>query len=327
MPRARRVHFEGALFHVYNRLARGERIFEDEYWAERFVGSLREVAARNELSVLAWSVMPNHYHLMVRLGRVPLDRPIRSLQHGLSVAYNRKQQVRGPLWQDRYRAKLIDSEESWFRVLAYVHLNPVAAGMVSDPAEYRWSGHREIVGRPRQDTVVDVDRVLRAFGNTRRTARGAYVRRLKGAREEPWIEEEPGRLPWWRLGRPRRRDDDEDPQTALDRLREDRPFLDERKQYDVRDFLERGAELLDVSVEDLGGRGRMPDVLRARELLATLAVERYELQVLALGRVLGKHPGTVSGWIMRGSRRRREDPAFRVRMDEVDVALSPPADD
>jgi hypothetical protein len=84
---------------------------------------------------------------------------------------------------------------------------------VDDPAEYPWSGHGEILGRVKKP-IVDVDEALRVFGATRRSARAAYVRRLKGAVEAEWIGEAPGRLPWWRLGRPPK-GEDEDPEEAV----------------------------------------------------------------------------------------------------------------
>jgi len=80
MPRAGRVFFDGAVYHVYNRLARGERVFEVDEAAERFVELLREVMARDGVTVFAWVLMANHYHVAVQTGAVALERPIKSLQ-------------------------------------------------------------------------------------------------------------------------------------------------------------------------------------------------------------------------------------------------------
>ncbi|NOZ93720.1 MAG: hypothetical protein GXP47_03130, partial [Acidobacteria bacterium] len=104
MPRAQRVFFEGAVYHVYNRLARGERVFGEKWEAGVFRELLKDVVERDELTVFAWCLMPNHYHVAVRVGAVPLDRPVRSLQQRLARFVNRRQGVYGPLWQGRYRA-------------------------------------------------------------------------------------------------------------------------------------------------------------------------------------------------------------------------------
>ena len=80
MTRPNRVLVDGGVYHVYNRLGRGELVFDQETEAAAFVGLLRDVVARDGLTVFAWALMSNHYHLAVRTGVVSLDRPPRSLQ-------------------------------------------------------------------------------------------------------------------------------------------------------------------------------------------------------------------------------------------------------
>ena len=212
--------------------------------------------------------------------------------------------VSGPLWQDRYQAKLVEDQRYLDRLLAYIHVNPVAAGLAEDPAKYRWSGHRDILGL-RKKPLVDVDEVLRIFAETRRKARAVYVRAIRAVGDEPWIGEQPGHLPWWRLGRPPRRGR-EDPEVTGKTKREadSRRQMRERPALEVEAFVERVAAAIPIDLEDLRGRGKGYEVSRARELLATLGVERYDLRVKDLAEYLNKHPVTVTGWVMRGVRRR-----------------------
>jgi putative transposase len=70
---------------VYNRVGRGERVFDRGEEAEAFVSLLREVVERDGLTVFAWCVMSNHYHLALRTGVIGLDRPMRSLQQRVKV--------------------------------------------------------------------------------------------------------------------------------------------------------------------------------------------------------------------------------------------------
>ncbi len=321
MSRPGRVFFEGAVYHVYNRLARGERVFEEEAVARRFRDLLREVAQRDDLTVFAWCLMSNHYHVAVRTNTVPLDRPLRSLQWRVTRGVNARRRVFGPLWQGRYRAKLVSEQRYLDRLLAYIHLNPVSAGIVDDPAKYRWSGHREII-RPSKDPIVDVDEVLSLFGTTRRSARAAYVRTLRAAAEEPWIGENPGWLPWWRLGRPPKTEN-EDPAAAVTRKRKrERVGEVERPTLSADEFIRRGAAAAGVAVEDLRSRLRGPEVVRAREMLAVVGVERYGLRVSDLARELGKSPDSVTKMIGRAVRRRRTDPILRSRVDRLDEAIA-----
>ena len=120
MPRAQRVFFDGAMYQVFNRLGRGEHLFREREWSDPFLALLREVLDRDGVTLFAWCVMSNHYHLVVRVGPVSLDRPMRSLQQRFTRFVNGRKEVFGPLWQGRYRAKLVEDDRYLRQVVAYV---------------------------------------------------------------------------------------------------------------------------------------------------------------------------------------------------------------
>ena len=136
MPRALRIIVEGGLYHVYNRLARGEGVFSDPEEAVEFLDLLRDLKQRDDLQIFAWSLLGNHFHLAVRTSAVPLSRTMRTLQGGFSRAFNRRWGRTGPLWQSRYQTRLVDSQRYLDQLVFYIHLNPVRAGLVEDPADY-----------------------------------------------------------------------------------------------------------------------------------------------------------------------------------------------
>ena len=131
MARRARVLIEGGVYHVYNRVGSGERVFEDPEEAVRFVDLMREVKARDGWTVFAWCLMANHYHLAVRTSAVPLSRGMHHLQCTFSRGFNRRWGRTGSLWQSRYQAKLVDEQRYLAQVVVYVHLNPVRAGCES----------------------------------------------------------------------------------------------------------------------------------------------------------------------------------------------------
>jgi REP element-mobilizing transposase RayT len=96
LTRPARVFVEGGFYHVYNRLGRGERVFAAEHEAAEFTRILKEVAERDDVTVLAWCQLSNNYHLAVRSGEISLDRPMRSLQQRLTRGVNARQRVWGP---------------------------------------------------------------------------------------------------------------------------------------------------------------------------------------------------------------------------------------
>ena len=170
MARGRRVLVEGGLYHVYNRFARGEGVFSDPEEAVEFAELLREVKRRDGLTVFAWALLSNHFYIAVRTSAIPLSRSMQRLQGGFARRFNRRWKRSGPLWQSRYQARVIDSQDYLEQVIVYIHSNPVRAGLVEDPVDYAFCGHREMVKKI-QDPLTDVDHALISYGETLKGAR------------------------------------------------------------------------------------------------------------------------------------------------------------
>jgi REP element-mobilizing transposase RayT len=322
MPRAPRVFVEGGIYHVYNRVTRGERVFAEDGEAQNFVEVLREIKERDGLVVLAWCVMSNHYHLAIRCTSVPLWRSLASVQLKVARTYNAHYRVHGPFWQGRYKAKLVDDPDYLRQLVLYVHLNPIVAGIVERAEKYVWSGHREVVRKIKQP-LVDPDQLLLVFGETRKAARKAYLASIRAPHDETWVGKEPGGLPWWRFGRPLEEEDDKLKTSET-------PFVDElgrstameRPRINEKDFVARALDALNVDFIEVSGRAKNREVVRAREILMTLGVERYHLRVKDLATELGVRYDTASLWGRRGANRRAADHQFLSRIDEVDSILA-----
>jgi hypothetical protein len=91
---------------------------------------------------------------------------------------------------------------------------------------------------------------------------------------------------------------------------------------EVEEFIVRGAGYLEVSLDDLRDRGRASAIERARELLATLGVERSRQRVNALAAVMNKSPEVISRCVSRGVRLRTEEPEFEAAYEGLDEALA-----
>jgi putative transposase len=308
VPRKPRIFVAGGTYHVYCRVARGERPFVDKTVAGAFVSMLADVKREHGLTVLAWCLMPNHYHLVLRAGELPLWRSMRLVQGRFAKAFNRSRRVFGPVWQGRYKARLVDDPAYLMQAIAYVHVNPVASGLVKDPGSYRWSGHRQILGRV-QSGLVDVDEALLAFGSARREALLTYRGVLARGKDEGWMQEGPGRLPWWR---PVRAEDDE---LHLD---PSRPRLDWQgglhhpaaPNANAADVAGAVAGIVGAPVEALGGRSRGEELQRARELVMLVGVEQCGLKVKDLAVVIGRGAGSASRLYTQACGVRRADAAF-----------------
>jgi len=320
MPRAARSFEEGRVYHVYNRLGGGLMEFTDDALAAAFVDSLRSVMRRDGVVVFAWALLGNHYHVVVRQGPVPLSRPMKALQQGVTRIRNIRSHVFGPMWQGRFKAKEVVDEGYLRKLFAYVHLNPVKAGLAEGAGDYLWSGHRDIVGR-RRDPIVAVDETLLMYGETRRAALRSYRSAMASVAGEEWSDAGPGKLPWWRIGRP----------TEEDRIRRrEDAFVDElgrstarwRPRYAAREWIEFACDHFGCDPEALRGSERSPDVVRMRDLVGLVGIERYGVKVIELAAELKKSRDGVSLWYRRGTARRAEDPEFAALARALDQAAS-----
>ncbi len=317
MPRKPRLFVSGATYHVYCRVARGEFVFSEAEYSEAFIEALLDVRDRDDLSILAWCLMSNHYHVVMKTSSVPLWRSMARLQGKTAREHNRRRGVLGRLWQSRYKARLIDSNEYFMQVVAYVHLNPVAAGLVADPADYRLSGHREVIGR-RPPFLLDAKDLLELFGTTEPTAmRAEYLSWLRLVAEERWFDRGLAELPWWR--------DAEDDEEIANPHRhrgvetyDQRPHEMDRLQTDLDDLLERFGRVTGVTAADLKSARRGPDLPDRRMDLTAIAAGRYGYRVCDVARVLEKNPGTVSRWLTSADRRSLQEPHYRTHLDDLD---------
>ncbi len=176
MPRGPRLDLPGALHHVMVRGLNRQVIFQDDRDREDFLVRLEAVCAATGLQVLAWALLPNHAHLLVRTGVRSLAHAMRSLLTGYAGAFNRRHRRVGHLFQNRYKSILVEEEPYLLELVRYIHLNPLRVKLVENLAaleRYPWSGHSALmgrVGRPWQALVP----VLGQYGGRVSEARRRY---------------------------------------------------------------------------------------------------------------------------------------------------------
>ena len=266
----------------------------------------------------------NHYHLAVRMGEVSLSRSMRFIHHRFTQSYNGRHGLFGPFWQGRYRSKLVGDDEYLRQLIAYIHLNPVTAGVVKDAGRHRWCGHREVIGKAVGRRLVDVDETLLAFDSDRRRALVGYRSAMSTALGEDWGQEDPGRLPWWRAGRPPKSEGEREitvdasrPRIGVDGL----STAAVRPRMELGDFLEQVAEAVEIPLADLKEE-RRESIVEGREILAWLGVELYGFPVKVIAEALDKHLGTASRLVSRAAERRTEDEGFRAKIRRVDSIIA-----
>ena len=164
MPRTPRIHFEGARHHVMNRTARKRVVFDNPGHILLFEALLSELPGRFSARVHAWALMGNHFHLLVDVPTDGLPRLMAWLTAQLARAVNQERGWDGPLFRGRYRNRVVVDDAYWRDVLAYLHLNPVRAGLVSNPDASLWTSHRYYAGLARPPAWMTTEELLGVYG-------------------------------------------------------------------------------------------------------------------------------------------------------------------
>ena len=142
MTRQPRRPSETGVHHVMLRgVNRDVIVLEDEDF-EHFLRALQDTKTVSGIAVLAYCLMTNHVHLVLRTEREPIGVVMKRLGVRYASWFNRKYGRVGHVFQDRFVSKPIEDDAYLSAVLPYIWNNPVAAGMATRPEDYRWSSRR-----------------------------------------------------------------------------------------------------------------------------------------------------------------------------------------
>jgi putative transposase len=185
MGRPLRLLLPGYPHHVVQRGHNRNAAFVEPGDYEHYLANLAHWAEVYEVAVHAWCLMTNHVHLVLvpRGEGAGISHLMRRLagRHGRYV--NRLEDRLGTLWCGRFHSSVVDSDGYLLACLRYVELNPVRAGIVGHPRDYRWSSYRERMGLV-PPTLLEPDAASRSLGSTPEIRRRAYDRYL-GASAAP----------------------------------------------------------------------------------------------------------------------------------------------
>ena len=133
------------------------------------------VARRFGWKVLAYCLMDNHYHLVIEIDERGMSRGFCRLNTGYATTFNKRHGRMNHLFGKRYGSKPIEDEASLLETCRYVLMNPVRAGLVKRPQDYRWSSFRATLGEAYSDIALSVDQLLGSFHRDPRRARALFA--------------------------------------------------------------------------------------------------------------------------------------------------------
>jgi putative transposase len=200
MPRTQRlmINDETAVYHVMSRTALdGFPLGDIE--KDFMLDLIRRYLSLYLIEILGFCIMGNHFHLLVKkfpeykftdddikkryvkfygndrsfsYGQIPslrqklsnLSQFVREIKVGFTRYYNRRNNRRGYLWGDRFKSVIVEKGETLINCLAYIDLNPLRAGLVDRPEEYRWNSLSYHIQTDNKDNFLSLDFGLIEFG-------------------------------------------------------------------------------------------------------------------------------------------------------------------
>jgi REP-associated tyrosine transposase len=146
MSRPLRTVFAGGAYHVFARGNAKQEIFSDDRDHHIFLDVASDAILRFSWQCLAYCLMPNHYHLVVKTSGADLSRGMRQINGVYAQRFNRRHDRVGHLFQGRFGATLIQADEHLLEAIRYVVQNPVRAGLVERIEQWPWTSQRELLG-------------------------------------------------------------------------------------------------------------------------------------------------------------------------------------
>jgi len=165
MPRKSRIDAAGALHHIIARGIDRCEIFRDNADRNNFLDRLGGIVSETTTSCYAWALIPNHFHLLLRTGAVPVATVMRRVLTGYAIYHNRRHRRSGHVFQNRYKSILCQEDAYLLELVRYIHLNPIRAGIVKDMKaldKYRFCGHSALMGKVMREWQ-DTDLVLKFY--------------------------------------------------------------------------------------------------------------------------------------------------------------------
>ncbi|MBU1918481.1 transposase [bacterium] len=188
MTRPLRIEYDGAWYHVMNRGCERRKTFLCDSHYNYFFSLLKEITNIYGIEIHAYSLMPNHYHLLIHTPKAGLSLPMKYLNGVYTQYYNRLTKRDGPLFKGRYKAILVDSNDYLTELIRYIHQNPVKAMLSKKAEDHKWTSHRLYL-KEAKNHWLNTNAILQEFGKQKSNARKNFDEFVKSKIDQGTLNE------------------------------------------------------------------------------------------------------------------------------------------
>ena len=308
MARPARVEYPGALYHVITRGNNRRPVFKDDHDRSAYLKTLFQYCEQKEVELLCYCLLTNHIHLLLRTPQSNLSKMMQPFQTSYTVYFNRRHKHTGHVFEQRYKAFLVDQDNYLLQVSRYIHLNAVGARLVERPRDYCWSSYGAYM---KEGKALGLSRalILDQFGKTEQRRISGYRDFVEGGlkRGEKWSE-----LPVIRqafVG------DEDFADEAVEKVK---GALSTLGRYRLQNIVRGVCTVTGLGRAELGRAGKEAHTQKGREMLMYLARRHSDASLVDIASYLGvRDISTVSHGVKRAERRIKEEQDFREEIEQV----------
>ena len=184
MGRPPRPQAPGTIYHVTTRGNRKAEIFTDTHDRLRFLQLLEQIATSLEWRCDTYCLMTNHYHLLVKTSDADISRGMHRLNGVFAKWFNWRHGYEGHLFERRFHSKVVEGHAHLLELTRYIVLNPVRAGLVMRPGDWRWSSYNAMIGNEPPPAFLTTNWVLSLFSSDPNRARDLYAEFVAAGAEQ-----------------------------------------------------------------------------------------------------------------------------------------------
>jgi len=168
-----------------------QEIFHDEEDSIRFLETLDRYKKESEIKVYGWCLMGNHIHLLLDEGKEDIAVTMKRIGISYAWFYNWKYKTTGHLFQDRYKSETVESNEYLIAAVRYIHQNPIKAGIVRRPDEWKWSSCQGYYGKAYYPPMLlDSELILDIFSEDKNIGIKRFIEYNEMEAEDKYLDDD-----------------------------------------------------------------------------------------------------------------------------------------
>lgn len=145
MPRIARKNIQSEFVHIITKGIKSEFIFYKDQYKNEYILLLKKcIKEMIKTDIVSYSIMANHAHILIHTKSIDeISKLMRKINTAYAIYYNKSEEREGFVFANRYYSQDIKDVQHLFACIKYIHDNPVKAGIVKDPSQYKFSSFKE----------------------------------------------------------------------------------------------------------------------------------------------------------------------------------------